>query len=183
MAKLASKVYGDALFELASEENRVDAYWQEAQEFLKKVLPDADFGQLMNHPKIVKEEKLKIIETVMKDRFSAEMTGFVRLVTEKGHFAELRDILVWFDERVKDYKKIGVVSVETPFELKAEQKKAIEERILSTSACRSLEMHYTVDASLMGGMRIRMKDRVIDSTLKTKLENLTRELMKVQLDG
>lgn len=181
MAKLASKVYGDALFELAAEENRMDEFWQESGQFCGEVLTDNDFKQLMNHPKIVKEEKVKIVEAVMKGHFSAEMTGFVRLVIEKDHFAELGDIFAWFEGRVKDYKKIGIVTVETPFELKPEQKRAIEGKILATAACKSLEMNYQVDESLMGGMRIRMKDRVIDSTLKTKLGNLTKDLMKVPL--
>jgi F-type H+-transporting ATPase subunit delta len=42
-------------------------------------------------------------------------------------------------------------------------------------------MHYDVDAGLIGGMVIRIGDRVVDSSIKTKLYDLTRELSQIQL--
>jgi len=42
-------------------------------------------------------------------------------------------------------------------------------------------MNYEVDASLIGGMVIRIKDRVVDSSIKTRLQKLTSELSKIQL--
>ena len=42
-------------------------------------------------------------------------------------------------------------------------------------------MHFDVDATLIGGMKIRIGDRVVDSSIKNKLNDLTRELTKIQL--
>ena len=42
-------------------------------------------------------------------------------------------------------------------------------------------MHYQIDESLIGGMVIRIKDRVVDSSVATKLEELKRQLLKIQL--
>ena len=42
-------------------------------------------------------------------------------------------------------------------------------------------MHYEVDSAIIGGMTIRIGDRVVDSTVRTKLYDLTRELSKIQL--
>ena len=44
-----------------------------------------------------------------------------------------------------------------------------------------MEMHYTVDAGLIGGIVIRIGDRVVDSSIRTKLEELQKSLMKIQL--
>jgi flagellar biosynthesis/type III secretory pathway M-ring protein FliF/YscJ len=43
------------------------------------------------------------------------------------------------------------------------------------------QMNYTVDESLIGGMVIRIGDRVVDSSIKHKIDELSRSLMKVQL--
>ena len=67
------------------------------------------------------------------------------------------------------------------FELSEEQKKAVENRLLKTTRYVEFEMHYKVDAALIGGMEIRIGDRVVDSSIRTKLQNLTRELSKIQL--
>ena len=57
----------------------------------------------------------------------------------------------------------------------------MENRLLKTTKYVEFEMHYKVDAALIGGMEIRIGDRVVDSSIRTKLQNLTRELSKIQL--
>ena len=53
MAKLISKTYGDALFELAVEEDKVDALLEEIEQLQKVLSENAEFGRLMNHPKVI----------------------------------------------------------------------------------------------------------------------------------
>ena len=66
-------------------------------------------------------------------------------------------------------------------ESREDQKAAVEKRLLATTKYVKFEMHYDVDAALIGGMVIRIGDRVVDSSVKTKLYDLTRELSKIQL--
>ncbi len=62
MAKLISKTYGEALFELAVEEQKVDSFMEEIQALLQILSVNKELGSLMNHPKISKEEKLHVID-------------------------------------------------------------------------------------------------------------------------
>ena len=80
MAKLVSNVYGDALFELAVETGKVDDFLNEAQGVIEVVKSNDGFSQMMNHPKINKEEKLQIIDDVFKGRVSNEMVGLLRML-------------------------------------------------------------------------------------------------------
>ena len=57
----------------------------------------------------------------------------------------------------------------------------VEKRILDTTSFKKLEMNYSIDKSLIGGMVIRIGDRVVDTSIKTKLAELTKELNKLQL--
>ena len=84
-------------------------------------------------------------------------------------------------EHVKEEKKIGRADVVTAVELSAEQKAKVEQKLLDTTKYETFEMNYSVDSSLIGGMVIRIGDRVVDSSIKTKLFELTRELRKVQI--
>ena len=52
---------------------------------------------------------------------------------------------------------------------------------METTGFVSLEMEYAVDESLLGGLVIRIGDRVVDSSIKTRLEEIRRDLMKLQL--
>ena len=181
MAKLVSKTYGDALFELALEENKIDSLQEEVEVVLVALAENQDLAKLMNHPKVSKEEKVTVIEEIFKGRVSSELTGLMRMLTDKGRYAEVDDVLNYFLNRVKEHKNIGTAYVSTAVELTDVQKKAVEKRLLETTKYVEFEMHYSVDTDLIGGMVIRIGDRVVDSSIKTKLYDLTRELSNTQL--
>ena len=66
-------------------------------------------------------------------------------------------------------------------ELSDEQKAAVRERLLAITDNVAYEMHFNVDASLLGGMVIRIGDKVVDSSIRTKLDTLSKNLMKIQI--
>lgn len=181
MAKLVSKTYGDALFETVLEDNRLDSVSEEIKQISAIIADNEDLSKLMDHPQIVKEEKIKIIEDVFGGRVSAELVALMRMIIEKNHYKELLSVFDYFLERVKEHKNIGTAYVTSATELSDEQKKAVLDRLLETTRYVEFEMHFEVDASLIGGMKIRIGDRIVDSSIKNKLEKLTRELTKIQL--
>ncbi len=181
MAKLVSKVYGDALYELAIEENRVDALLDEVTALKQILTENQDLLKLMNHPKIVKEEKEKIIEETFKGRASDEVTGLLKLLVEKDHSQEILKVLQYFIDAVKEYKHIGTAYVQTAVELTEAQKASVKQRLLDTTDYVDFEMDYKVDTSLIGGMVIRIGDRVVDSSIKTKLYDLSKQLLEIQV--
>ena len=181
MAKLISKTYGDALFELAVEKNKVDVLAEEIEQLKGVLSENEEFGRLMNHPKIIKEEKIQVAKNVFEGRISDELLGFITIIISKDRYKDIDAILDYFIAEVKRYKGIGVATVTTAVPLKEEQCKKIEQKLLDTTQYTKMEMHYDLDKSLIGGMVIRIGDRVVDSSIKTKLNELQKELLKVQL--
>ena len=182
MAKLVSKTYGDALFELAVEENKSDLLLEEALGVKQLLIENDEFVKMMNHPQISREEKENVIENVFKGRVSDDMAGFLALLVQNGRFAELEAVLDYFIAKIKEYKKIGVAYVVTPLPLSDKQKNDVVDKLLATTGYETMEMNYDIDESLIGGMTIRVGDRVIDSSVKSKLEKLTKELKQVKLN-
>ena len=181
MAKLVSKTYGDALFSLALEENRIDELLEEISALREILRQNDELMKLMNHPEVVKEEKIQLIESIFVGRVSDEVVGLMRMVVDKGHFQEMDSIFSWFIDRAKEYKHIGTAYVTSAVELRKEQKQAVEKRLLETTDYVEFEMHYEVEPALLGGMVIRIGDRVADSSIRTKLHNLTHELSSSSL--
>ena len=181
MAKLVSNTYGDALFELALENNQLDSMLEEVKAVASVLQENEDLTKLMNHPKIVKEEKIKIIEEIFTNQVSREVVGLMRMIVQKGHFNEMESVFLYFIDRVKEYKNIGTAYVTSAVTLSDGQKSAVEKRLLETTKYVKFEMHFDVDAALIGGMTIRIGDRVVDSSIRTKLGELQKELLKIQL--
>ncbi|NLL80410.1 MAG: F0F1 ATP synthase subunit delta [Clostridiales bacterium] len=181
MAKLISKTYGEALFELAVEENKADIFLEEIEEIRKVLRDNPEFSALMNHPKITKEEKTEVMENVFKGRISDELTGFFSIIIAKDRYREIDSILAYFLDEVKALKGIGVAYVTTAVSLREEQKEKVEEKLLATTGFKKMEMHYAEDQKLIGGMVIRIGDRVVDSSISSKLNQLSKQLLKIQL--
>ena len=183
MAKLVSKTYGDALFEVAVEQGTLDTMLEEVEAVLQVLRDNKEYISLLSHPRIPAEEKKVMVEKAFKGKVSSELTGFIITIVEKGRFSEIEDILLYFMSKVWDEKKIGVACVTSAAALSDTQKKEIEAKLLKTTSYVKFRMSYSVNPALIGGMVIQLGDRVVDSSVKTKLENMAKELNKIQLSN
>ncbi|MBR3824759.1 MAG: F0F1 ATP synthase subunit delta [Lachnospiraceae bacterium] len=181
MAKLISKTYGEALFEVAMEGQKTDLFLQEAQDILTILDENPDLDKLMKHPKVSRQEKEAVLDNVFLGNVSREMTGFMKLLINKDRYSELPKIFGYLIERIKEERKIGTAYVTTAVELTAEKKEAVKNRLLETTEYKTMEMVYEVDEAIIGGMIIRIKDRVVDSSVRTKLEEMKKQLLQIQL--
>lgn len=197
MAKLVTGTYGEALFELAVEEKMENVMLQEVETFQTILKDNPEFSSMMNHPKIPREDKISTLEEIMSHKyapdsdmimaqesefsFSKELTGFLVLILQKDRYGEIDGILDFFVKRMKEHMKIGTAYVTTAVTLKDSQKTEIEKKLLDTTSYVKMEINYDVDPSLIGGMVIRIGDRVVDSSIKSKLDKLTKELTALQV--
>ena len=181
MAKLVSKTYGDALFELSLEEKKEDILFEEAKTFLEVIKKDDELVKFMKHPKIVKEEKIKTGKNIFENHFSGEFAGFLLVLIQKDRFSEVEKTLEYFVGRMKEHKKIGVAYVSTAAPLSDAQKEKVCARLLETTDFETFEMNYTVDETLLGGMVIRVGDRVVDTSIKNKLRDLSKQLSAIHV--
>ncbi|MBR6093588.1 MAG: F0F1 ATP synthase subunit delta [Lachnospiraceae bacterium] len=179
MAKLVSKTYGEALYELAGEEKKEAELLEEVTALREILLKNPDLMGVMENPRISKEEKLSVIQGIFEGRISEELTSFLCILVEKGRYGDVDGILEYFIERVREDEGIGTAYVTTAFALSEEKKKQIHDRILAGTRYKKLDMVYRVDESLIGGMIIRIRDRVVDSSIKSRLEKMERELHSV----
>lgn len=177
MAKLVSKTYGEALYELAMEEKKTRDLLQEIQAVQEVLAQNPDFDKLLKHPGIPKQEKLQVMRTVFGGRVSDTLAGFLEIVISKERYGDLGAIFSYFIAKVKEEEKIGIAYVTTAVTLNAQQKESVCARLLETSAYETMEMHYSVDETLIGGMVIRINDRVVDSSIRTRLNHLTKQLL------
>lgn len=181
MAKLAAKVYGDGLFDLALEKQEIDEFFEEVKALQTILRKNSELSKLMGHPQVSRDEKVQMIKDIFEGKIREELVGFFILVVEKGRFGEIQSILDYFTDLVYEHKKIGKAQVVTAVPLRELQKRTTRERLLATTGYEQMEIDYQVDASLIGGMVIRIKDRVADNSIRTRLDILTRDLLKMKL--
>ena len=181
MAKSAITTYGEALFQIACETSSCIEMLKEVTELKNVVDANPELKELMSNPRFSKEEHLGILEKVFKGKIDEKLFSFLELLTVKGRYGYLDEILDYFILRVKEYLHIGQAKVTSAIAIDDEMKKRIKDKLLSTTDYKEIEIEYETDPSLIGGMVIRIKDRIVDNSVKTKLENITRDLHKIQI--
>ena len=181
MAKIVAKTYGDALFESGLENQILDTLYEEVMEVDNILAQNEEFTRFLCHPKITKEEKVEVVQNVLKGKVCDQLLGLICVVLEKGRQQYFHSIFSYFVDCVKEHKGIGVVEVTSALPLTDTQKKEIEEKLLQTTSYHTLEVSYKEDSSLIGGVVIRIGDRVVDGSIKQRLYDLQKQLMNIQI--
>ena len=200
MAKLISKVYGDALFDYALENNLIEQTYEEAIDINYIFKTSKELRDFVNNPIISTEDKKKsihdiFINNVWKGNFAkilsvfkldslikgknTKILSFLYIIIDKGRAKDINNIFDYFLSRVREYKNIAVAYVESARELNNTQKKLLEEKLLNTTNYNQFIFEYSVDEDLISGIKIVVGDRVIDSTIKTKINTLSKNLRGV----
>jgi len=176
MAKLISKTYGDALYSLGLEKGCLDTFFEEITG-LKKIFDDnKDLTDLLSHPKISREEKITVMENIFKGNVSDDVLGFLTVIVEKDHGNAFGEIFDYFIAQVKEYKSIGIAKVMSAFPMTEDQKERLTKKLLETTDYKSFEIEYVVDPSLIGGVVIRIGDRVVDGSVREKIAEMAKSL-------
>ena len=181
MAKLISKTYGEALFELAVEEEKTEVMLEEITGIKEIFVNHPDYLKFLIHPRISVEDKITSVKEVFDGKIDSQILGFLEIIISKSRTDSMMEILDYFLDRIKAFKGIGVCYVTTPVPLSENKKEAICKKLLDTTSFKEMEMHYDIEPSLLGGMQIRIGDRVVDSSIQTKLNRLQKDLLKVQV--
>ena len=179
MAKLVSKTYAGALFSVGKEEGLTDVLYQEAQFVREAWRENEDLAKLAADPQIIKEDKMEFLSRVFESRVSPQMAGLLMTAAKKDRLKDIPAILDEFIELVRADRKIGRAQVVSAVPLSDAWKEKVEARLKETTGFASIDMEYVVDPEIIGGVRIRVGDRIMDSSLKTQLANMTRELKQI----
>ncbi|MBO1869779.1 ATP synthase F1 subunit delta [Lachnoanaerobaculum sp. Marseille-Q4761] len=176
MAKLVSKVYGDAYVSVVSEKNNLIDALEEIKLLKNILLENGEIIELLDSPKLDDEEKTAFIKGIFENHISVDSLGFLLTVIEKKRQAELLPIVDYVIDCIKELLLIGKATITTALELDDAKKERIVDELLKTSHYKSLEVEYVVDNSIIGGIVIRIGDRVVDSSVKTRIEKMRKML-------
>ncbi|QZY55524.1 F0F1 ATP synthase subunit delta [Crassaminicella profunda] len=178
MAELVERTYAQALFDIAVEENKLDVLKEEITFVLDAFSMYPDFYNLYNTPQISKDEKKKIIEEVFKEKISTEMMNFLKILLDKRRTNCLKGIAKVFKKLLNDYKNMIEGTVTTAVPLKDEEKLRIENK-LSIVTGKKIKLENMVDPSIIGGVLVKIGDKVIDGSLESRLTEMQKDLAQI----
>ena len=170
MTELARE-YGDGLYALTEEENISREVLEQlfALESLFRQQPD--FIRLLGNMSLSKEERVKIIDTVLRGQVHPYLLNFLKILCERGALTEYEGCLAAFKTLYNQAHGIVEANVTTAVALDDEQRARMTEK-LSQMTGKKVVLNEKVDASIVGGVLVEMNGQRYDNTLKNRLKSI-----------
>lgn len=172
MATAAARRYARAVFELASEEKRIDE-WLEQIQALRVVMTQPDIEAVLVNPTIPNEERMKLI--VAGDGLTAEAVNLARLLIESDRVGEIGGVVEEFETLADQAAGRVRATVTTAVALDAQDRDRVG-RELSKRLGKDVRMSVVVDPRIVGGLKLQYGDRIVDASIATRLQQLRRRL-------
>lgn len=178
MAQLVAKTYAKALFEVATESNQLDKFAEELKFVLETFQHHPMFYELYKTPQISNDEKKGIISEVFEKTLSAEVMNFLKILLDKRRTGNFEEIAKEYQRLANDYNNIVEGVAVTAISLKKEDQDKIESK-LSNITGKKIKLKNEVDPSIIGGILVRIGDKVIDGTVQSRLGELQEDLAQI----
>ena len=167
--------YAKALYEIASEKNSELAVEKSLLAFLNSLKSTPRLGPLFENPVLTIEEKKAIIEKAAGKSAESLVLRFLALLVVKGRFSLLKSIAESYHRLLNASKHFEEVTITTARPLRSELKMSIE-KILAKKIGEKIISETKVDPALLGGMRVQIRHRLFDGSVRTKLDNLGQQM-------
>ncbi len=173
---LAAERYARALFEIVAARGNDRDVEAELESFSASLKAEPEFGKFLNNPSFRVEQKRKLLETLYPK--NKTLLDFLTLLFEKNRFNLIHEIAVSFKKIADMAQGEGLAEIQSAVALDAQSEKAIVSRLEKISG-QKLVIKKAVNPALVGGVVVRMQNKVLDGSVKFKIETLKREMTKI----
>ena len=173
-----SKSYALALYELSKESSELNKVETDMKDLGLLLEQSVDFREMIQNPTVAKEDKKNVIFMIAdKNNFSKNLKKFLGFVAFNNRLFYLKNIIQSFLDLVSDSKGELKAKLISSKELSLEEKKKIQSE-LSKNFKSSLKIDYKYDPNLIAGLIIQVGSIMIDTSIRTKLKKLEKNMIE-----
>ncbi|MFT4415410.1 F0F1 ATP synthase subunit delta [Fredinandcohnia humi] len=173
---IVAKRYAVALFQLASEQNALDQFEAELRTVKQVFANSAEFQSVLKNPKLTADRKKSIITEAFVG-FSQMTLNTLYLLVDRHREEIIADVADEFIALANNKRGVAEAVVYSVRPLTKEEESSISSVFAQKVGKTSLLIENIVDPSLIGGVKLRIGNRIYDGSVKGKLERLERELI------
>ena len=164
--------YATALFELAREEKAIDAVAVDLDKFEAMLDESADLKRLVRSPVFAADAQLKALTAVLdKAGISGVSANFLKVLTENRRLFAVADVIRAFRALVARFKGEATADVTVAEALTDKTLDALTAALKSVTG-KDVTLKVKVDPAIIGGLVVKLGSRMVDSSLRTKLNSI-----------
>ncbi len=170
-----SKNYAKALMEIATEQKSFEKIEKELNQIAEVITSSNDLKIVMSNSSISSSTKNEIIDEVFKNKINTKLLNFLKILVDKNRFNEFEAIRIEYMNMLQKRSNKKTVEVYSPIELNFENKSNVLFKLEHKLGCEIAPI-WKVDKTLIAGLAFKIDDCVIDTSVRAKLQNLSKNI-------
>jgi F-type H+-transporting ATPase subunit delta len=173
--------YATALFELALENKAVDAVKKDLDQFDALITGSTDLNRLVRSPVFDADEQLKALSAILaKAGISGLAANFLRVITTNRRLFAVRDMIRGYRALVARHKGEVTAHVTVAEKLGDAHLDALKRALKSVTSGKDIDLDVRIDPAIIGGLIVKVGSRMVDSSLRTKLNSIKLAMKEVR---
>jgi F-type H+-transporting ATPase subunit delta len=174
-----AKRYAKALFEIANQQNITAEVEEQLKALVMAIQENADLEKFLHHPNITASAKMDAVKNGFKGGLSDAVANTLQLLLERGREASIASLLEGYVKITNEALGRANAIVSSPYPLSDKESAEIT-KFFSQLTGKKIRLEQQIDKSLLGGIQVRIGDRLYDGSLKGKLSNMQKTLLNTQ---
>lgn len=171
-----AKRYAVALFQIAQEQNLLDQIEEEIRVIKEVFSNNQDLVTFLTHPKVSSEQKKSFLKEVLSNT-SIQVQNTIALMNDRHRTDAIAAMATEFIELTNEFKSVAEAQVYSVRPLTEAEREAISASFAEKVGKKTLRIENIVDRSILGGIKLRIGNRIFDGSVSGKLERLEQQLL------
>ena len=173
----AVSTYAEALFEAARDRDELEGTLDDLKDFVAALEESEELSLFYYGGQIPEREKRRAIDA-LTEGMTLSATNFLKVLSDNGREDILEEVLLRYEELVKEHLGRVEVEVTTAVELSEEERNRIKERLGRLLEGREVILDTNVNPDILGGAVFRFGGRMVDSSVRGQLLSLREEMLE-----
>ncbi len=179
-ASAVAERYAQALFSLSQAGDNTESVAADLKNFSALIDENPDMQRLVASPVISSEEQVKAVSAVLAhQQMGPVSSNFIKLVASKRRLFVIQDMIRAFNALNDRAKGVTQAQVTVAEPLTTDHAAALQDALRLVSGGQSVNVNVKVDPSIIGGLVVKLGSRMVDASLKTKLNSLRTRMKEV----
>lgn len=170
-----SDLYGQSLYDLASSENLADDILCQMQTVRKLFNENPDYVRLLTEPSIPKKQRLALLDEAFGSDMQPYLLNFLKILVENGIVRDFGGCCRRYTALYNADRGIAQAEVTSAVPLSGQQLERLRAKLEEISG-KKIQLQPKVDPSVLGGLRVSLEGKLLDGTVKGRLDDLRRKV-------
>jgi F-type H+-transporting ATPase subunit delta len=171
----AARRYAEAAFEVAQRDGTVET-WRSELDAAGEIAADDQVGRMLGNPAVALETRIEMAESIFGKTVSKPVLNLIGLMLRRGRIEQLPRVAAEYRRLDNARQGITLATATSAAPLSPDEVQALTARMEELTGGR-VELDLRTDPSLLGGLVVRIGDRLIDGSVRGRLERLRNQLV------